>query len=246
MIKGQKIVITGASSGIGATLLKQLEKDNKVLAVSRNISGIMESENVKAFSCDVSKAENVDMLFEEAVKYLGNIDIFFANAGFAYCEIIQSPDWDHIDDIFNTNVKSVFYSLLKIKDLSQGKPFKYVITASALSYLSTPGYALYCSTKFALKGFADAYRYELNEHQKLIMVYPVATYTEFFNNAGSDSMLWPRQKTEIVVKKMIRGVKKSKNHIYPSFLFKVLLVMNRFFPLFYCYTKIKGKRLQSS
>ncbi|HOZ30239.1 MAG TPA: SDR family NAD(P)-dependent oxidoreductase [Bacteroidales bacterium] len=243
-MKGKNIVITGASSGIGAILLKYLYPDNKVFAVSRNISNIAESENVKAFSCDVSKPENLDILFNEAVKYLGHIDVFFANAGFAYCERIQKPDWKHIEEIFSTNVKSVFYSLLKIKEISKGKAFKFVITASAFSYLSTPGYSLYCSTKFALKGFADAYRYELGRSQKLIMVYPVATYTEFFNVAGSKKMLWPRQKPEIVAKKMINGVMKDKKNVFPSFFFRLLLFFNQLLPLFLIYTKLKGKEFQ--
>jgi len=245
-MKGKKIIITGSSSGIGAILLRLLSEDNEIFAVSRNISNIVESKNIKAFSCDVSNPENVDLLFDEAIKFLGHIDIFYANAGFAYCEKIKKADWKHIGDIFNTNVKSVFYSLLKLKEICKDKPFKFVITASAFSYISMPGYAFYCSTKFALKGFAEAFRYELNNNQKLIMVYPVATYTEFFNVAGSDKMLWPRQKPETVAKAMIKGVNKSKRNIYPSFLFRILLFLNRFIPLFSIYTKLEAGKFRKN
>jgi short-subunit dehydrogenase len=245
-MKGKNIIITGASSGIGAELLKVLAADNKILAVSRNISNISETSNVKAFSCDVSKVDNIDLLFDEAINFFGRIDVFFANAGFAYCERIQKSDWNYIDEIFSTNVKSVFYSLFKLKEISEEKPFKFVITASAFSYISMPGYSLYCSTKFALKGFADAYRYELDKCQKLILVYPVATYTEFFNVAGSDKMLWPRQKPEAVAKAMIEGVRKSKENIYPSFFFRILLLLNRILPLFNIYIKLEGKKFRKN
>lgn len=243
-MKGKKIVITGSSSGIGAALLRLLSADNEVFAVSRNISKIVECKNIKAFSCDISNPNNIDLLFDEAIKFLGHIDIFYANAGFAYCEKIQRADWKHIGDIFDTNVKSVFYSMLRLKEICKDKPFKFVITASAFSYISMPGYSLYCSTKFALKGFADAYRYELDNSQKLIMVYPVATYTEFFNVAGSDKMLWPRQKPETVAKVMIRGVEKSRKNIYPLFFFRVLLFLNRILPLFKIYIKLEGSKFQ--
>ncbi|HNQ68194.1 MAG TPA: SDR family NAD(P)-dependent oxidoreductase [Bacteroidales bacterium] len=245
-MKGKNIIITGASSGIGAELVKILSSDNKIFAVSRNISNISETPNIKAYSCDVSKAENIDLLFDEAVNFFDKIDVFFANAGFAYCERIQKSDWNHIDEIFSTNVKSVFYSLCKLKEISEDKPFKFVITASAFSYISMPGYSLYCSTKFALKGFADAYRYELDKCQKLILVYPVATYTKFFNVAGSDKMLWPRQKPETVAKAMIKGVRKSKENIYPSFLFRILLLVARILPLFYIYVKLEGKKFRKN
>jgi len=52
-----------------------------------------------------------------------------------------------------------------------------------MSFYAMPGYALYSGTKFALRGFADALRYELEAGQHLQLVYPIATLTEFFSVA---------------------------------------------------------------
>ncbi len=231
MIKNKRIIITGASSGIGEDLLKMLAPYNKIIAVARNIEKMYKHDNVLAKSVDISVHENIDNLFAFANETLGEIDIIFANAGFAYYERIQRSDWKHIDDIFKTNVHSVIYMATKLKDEKKQKPFQFVITASAMSLHALPGYSLYSASKFALKGFADAYRYELLKGQHLQLVFPVATITNFFNVAGTQKMPWPRQKSEVVAKKIIKGTLKKKKYIFPALVFRFALFLNRFFPV---------------
>jgi uncharacterized protein len=244
MIKGRKIVLTGASSGIGLELCKILMKENQVFAVSRRIDSIPDSPNIIKFSCDVSSYENIDKLFSEAIKSLGDIDIFFSNAGFAYFEEIKSADWEHNASIYRTNVFSVFYSLQKMKELKETKAFNFVITASAMSFMAIPGYSLYASTKFALKGFTDAYRFELSKNQFISMAYPVATYTDFFDVANAEKMPWPRQRADVVARSIVRGVARNRKHINPSALFVLGQFINRFFPFFSIYQKLEGKKFR--
>ena len=243
-MQNKRIVITGASSGIGADLVSLLSPENKIFAVARNIQNIPENSNVKAFSCDVSKSENLDKLFDAAISELGDIDFFFANAGFAYYEKIEKADWQHNEEIFNTNVFSVFYSLQKLKEIKKDKPFNFIVTASAISHLPYPGYALYSATKFALRGYADAYRYELSVNQHLSLVYPVATYTQFFNVASAEAMPWPRQKSIAVAKAAIRGASKSKKHIYPSFLFRTGMIINGIIPIYKIVQAMEGSKFR--
>lgn len=244
MLKNKNIVLTGASSGIGDEICKLIAEDNRVLAVSRNTSKIFDHPNVTKFSCDVSKKENIDELFKKAGEVLGDVDIFIANAGFAFYEYFETPDWDHIESIFNTNVFSSAYSLVKLKDMKNGKPFNFVITASAMSFNAMPGYALYSSTKFALKGFTDAYRYELGKGQNINMVYPIATLTSFFDVAGSEKLPWPRQKASTVAKIVVKGICRNKKHIFPSKLYRVILFFNKFFPVFKIYNKGESKKMK--
>jgi len=75
-----------------------------------------------------------------------------------------------------------------------------------MSFLSVPGYALYASTKAALRGFATAYRHELGPGQRLHLVYPIATRTAFFAAAGDDTPVpWPSQAPEVVARAIVRG-----------------------------------------
>ena len=61
---------------------------------------------------------------------MGGIDLFIANAGFAYYEKIEKPDWDHLTRIYQLNVFSAIYATEKMQDLNKGRPYKVVMTAS--------------------------------------------------------------------------------------------------------------------
>lgn len=232
-IENKNVVITGASSGIGLAILNELLKNNcHVVACARHIENVkIENEYLSLFKCDVSNEKELDELFNYALNKLGDIDLFISNAGFAYYEKIEGIDYKHIEDIFKTNVYSCFYCAEKLKELKCDKPYNFVVTASAMAELSLPGYALYSSTKAAVKGFADAYRYELNDGQYFEVVYPIATKTKFFNRAGDHTPVpWPTQTPETVAKKVIKGIKRNKKHIYPSMVFHITSILNRVFP----------------
>jgi short-subunit dehydrogenase len=187
----------------------------------------------------------VDGLFTYALQTLGNIDIFVANAGFAYYEKLEEADWEHILSIFNLNFNSVVYSAQKMKQLMGKKPYHFVTTSSGMAILPLPGYALYSSTKAALKGFAEAYRFELYENQYFQVVYPIATRTSFFMNAGNSPMPWPSQEASVVAKAVLNGIQKNRNSIYPSKLFYTLSLLNKIVPvIFKLYSYMEFKRFQ--
>lgn len=230
-IRGKRIVITGAASGIGKeTLLQALKYEGtKILAVDLDPSRLaIQDPRVSIFQCDVSGPENVDRIFTEARKVLGGIDIFYANAGFAYYEEIRKADWERMEKIFRVNVFSAIYGLQKIQE-EFTNPVYYVITASAMSFLSLPGYALYSSTKAAVHSFAEAFRYELKKPHKLMIVYPIATRTNFFDAAGNKVPVpFPSQTPTQVAKAVIRGIRRNKDRVLPSKIFSLMMFLDRF------------------
>lgn len=244
-----RIILTGASSGIGLELLKQLQQyDVQIMAVARNVKAIMkDGQKIIPFSCDVSRPENVDQLFNEALRIMGGVDLFIANAGFAYYEKLDQPDWEHIESIYRTNVFSPLYSLEKLQQLHPDGKYKMVITASAMGKLSLPGYALYSSTKSALDAFADAYRFEIDRPQQITLVYPIATATNFFNNAAENAPVpWPTQSASQVARTIIRGIEKDRPAIYPSRLFTFAMQLNRFLPfVFPLYLRPEQRKFKS-
>ena len=233
-LTNKNVVITGASSGIGLAILQELlDKGCKIVACSRHPEEI-KIKNRKLFitKCDVSDKKQLDDLFDFALKKLKNIDLFISNAGFAYYEKLQKPDYKHIDSIFKTNLYSCIYCSEKMKQLKGEEAYNFVVTASAMAELSLPGYALYSSSKAAVKGFADAYRYELNDNQHFEVIYPIATKTKFFNTAANNTpVAWPRQTPKQVATKVIKGIEEDKKHIYPSLVFRITSIINRICPL---------------
>lgn len=228
-INGANIVITGASAGIGRGILEKLKDyDCKVVAISRNIEELFKNDNEIFYkNFDLREKEQIDNLFEYALEKMDSIDIFISNAGFAYYEDIYPADYDHIEDIFRLNVTGSFYAALKMKEINKDRPYNFISMSSALGHFSFPGYALYCSTKAALKGFADSYRFELGQNQYYQTVYPISTKTDFFIKAGMDSPPKPQQSVDHVSKCVINGILKDKRSIYPS---KGFYFINTFLP----------------
>ena len=233
MISNKRIVLTGASSGIGLEVLKLLssEKTNTILAVSRHaeekLTGF--AENVIPFTCDVSTREGVDSIFKKADEAFGGkiIDIFYANAGFPYYEEFNYTNWERILDIFETNTISPIYTYAKYLHYLDGRPGHLAYTVSAIGQMAMPGYALYSATKFALHGFQQAIRLEKPNSLKLTCLYPVATDTNFFKVAAQIGFEkpFPVQKPEIVARKMVAGLEKDKKFVSPSPLFALSKVL---------------------
>jgi len=230
--KDKKIVLTGATSGLGRELLDRLiEYGATVVAVGRKIESLPAHQRVIPYRCDVSRKENVDSLFEFALEKLSDIDVFFANAGFGYFETLREPDWDHMDNIFRTNVYSPFYSLEKMLSIYPSKEFSFVITASEVARTPLAGFSLYTSSKFAVDGFAQTMKFELPDNAHLTVMYPVAMKTSFFPNSGEGATL-PifQQKVETTSRKMLKGVARGRRFIHPMFLLNISVWFIRVFP----------------
>ena len=221
-LKNSVIILTGASSGIGRFLLmKLLDEGATVVAVSRHMTkDSIEHERLVKLDKDLSNQAAIDDVFKQTMAQFKTIDAFIANAGYAYYRKESNPDWESAKAIVNTNMMSVLYSAQKLKALKGDEPFNFMVTLSAVSYLSMPGYALYGMTKMGLRGFIESWRMELNKGQIAQAVYPVATKTAFFNRAEQSRKPWPVQEADHVAKVMLKGLKKDRRQIFPSKLFK--------------------------
>lgn len=246
-IENKRIVITGATSGIGLHLLKEIAaiSGTTIVASGRKIENIPAAENIYPFKADISQEKEAEALFDFAMEKLGGIDLFFANAGFSYYEKLGAASWEHVENLFATNVISPLYSVTKMIELNPTNEFMIVITCSVVGKLPFPGLSLYTGTKFALDGFSTAMQYEMPDNGHLSLIYPVATYTEFFNRASENSnMPWPRQHTNDVVKAVLKGVAKNKKRIYPFPLIRPMLYLMNIFPFIYTiYHQIQKKKL---
>jgi short-subunit dehydrogenase len=242
-INGARIILTGAASGIGrALLLRFAAYDVQIIAADRDSDRLHEvittaqgKGKITPFVGDLGQATIVDELIEHSIQARGGIDLFIANAGFAYYEQFASaPDvWTQLDAIYRVNVYSPLYALAKLRQMNRGIPYTVVMTASAQARLPIPGYAVYSSTKAALDAFASAYRYEQPPNEHLIMVYPVSTKTNFFNTASSKipPTIPPVQAPEQVAAAILRGIERDQREVHPSFPAAFLSSLNPLLPV---------------
>jgi len=230
-LNNKKIVITGAASGIGKALLEQLMSlpGTQIVASDLNEFDHPERDGLYIHRGDISHQEGVDDLFDFAIEQLGGIDLFVANAGFAYYEKPDQANWQHISRIYQCNTFSPIYSAQKMATLNQGQEYGVLITASFMGLYSLAGYSLYSSTKAALLSWAKAYKIEKNDLGHVMMLCPVATKTAFFNTKAP--VPWPTQTAEQVAHYALKGVAKNRHRIYPSKLSVLTLLLNWVCPL---------------
>lgn len=235
MITDKNIVLTGCNSGIGLEVLKLLIKgNNKILCVDFETDRLkkMTSDRISVLNIDVSSPEAVDTIFEEAIKFLGTIDIFYANAGYAYYEEMNYKDWDRVQRIFETNVFSPIYSYQKYVEYLNGRKGIFAMTVSAIGTMAMPGYTLYSASKFALHGFQEGIRFEIPENVQLTCLYPIATDTGFFKRSNEVDYKhpFPVQSPVIVAKKMVEGIENGAKNVNPSALFAFSKQLMKFIP----------------
>ena len=174
-----------------------------------------EHKNLEKINVDVGNESEMNKLFDYLERTYKHIDVFIANAGFAYYEYLQDKGFKDFDKIMHVNFYSVMLSAQKMKALNKDRPFNFMVTLSAVSYIQMPGYALYSASKTGLLGFLKSYRLELDKDQTIQCVFPVATNTNFFERAEQTRILGPVQSSEKVAKSMLKGLKRNKKMIYP-------------------------------
>lgn len=231
-INNKNIILTGAASGIGAALLDQLLEIPGVQIVATDLNAISHKPipgQLHLHQGDIATEQGIEDLFEFAQGAIGNIDIFIANAGFAYYEKNHQEDWQHVDRIYRCNTFSPIYCAHKLARINENREYCILITASFMGLYSLPGYSLYSSTKSALLSWADAYNMEKTDKGHVLMLCPVATKTHFFDTTAP--VPWPTQTADEVAKAAIKGIKANKTRIYPSKLSQLTLFLNWVFPL---------------
>ncbi|TVR19057.1 MAG: SDR family NAD(P)-dependent oxidoreductase [Anaerolineaceae bacterium] len=233
-IDNQNIILTGAASGIGLALLKRLAAyDCRIIAVDRDSFDVPQAGRARIlpYQADLSQPETVDEIIAYATEQIGGVDIFIANAGFAYYGDFHATSWEQIEAIHRVNVFSPLYTITRMRALNPGREHMVVITASAIAQLPIPGYALYGATKAALNHFTWGYRFEAPPEARLMLVYPIATRTGFFQAANPTTpQLRPSQTADFVAGRIVNGIRHNRKHVRPSSPYQIFYMVGRVFP----------------
>lgn len=191
-IKDKVIIITGASSGMGAAAAKKLVRlgAKVVLAARREeqLAAIVKElgENAVYVVTDVSKKNDLDNLVKIAISKFGHIDAFWNNAGIMPISFFEEGLVDEWDKMIDINIKGVLYGINAVLPHMLQRGEGHILTTSSVGGLKTsPGIGVYSGTKFAVRAIMDTLREEVAQTIKVTTIFPGATQTELGHDITS-------------------------------------------------------------
>jgi NADP-dependent 3-hydroxy acid dehydrogenase YdfG len=190
------IVITGASSGIGAaTVIKVIEAGHKAVITARSTEKLEKlvqrfgEENVLAVTADASKLDEMNNVITKAKEKFGRVDVVFANAGMGVSTPgIENGEPDEWRTMIDVNINALLYtakaSLPALKE-TQGH---FIITSSIAGKIALKG-SVYGASKWFAYGFAQNLAMEMAEWQgRCTTICPGMVNTPFFDEAKPDKL----------------------------------------------------------
>lgn len=183
------IVITGASSGLGAELTKRYDaEDKETYIIGRNtekLSALAKqlSHNVGYQACNLSLHQDVKHLFD-GMKQPPEMVIHSAGSG--YFGELEEQEPEEIQKLIDNNLNSAIYVLRELVKRYKDQPIKVVMVMSTAAQQPKAQESTYCAVKWAVKGLIESVRLELKgKPMKIIAVYPGGMDTEFWKTSGN-------------------------------------------------------------
>ncbi|MEU0537554.1 SDR family oxidoreductase [Amycolatopsis tolypomycina] len=186
MIENKVVVITGASSGIGAATATLLaERGAKVVLGARRkdrLDALAERLGAVALPTDVRRPADVAALVRLARETHGRLDVLVGNAGIGPISPLDSLRVDDWDAMIDVNVKGVLHGIAAALPVfrEQGHG-QFVHTASTAAYRTVPAMAVYAATKTAVRTISEGLRQEAGPDLRVTLVSPGMIATGFID-----------------------------------------------------------------
>lgn len=160
----QRIIVTGASSGIGKVICDALRRDGyHVIGISRSIQRV-EEEGYHAFPCDIQKPEEIASWIDHTLKHIGPIHGLINAAGVGFIGSAEDTSLQEARDVFETNTFGVFNMCQAVIPLMRQQRNGIIINITSLAgRIGLPYRGVYAASKFAVEGFSESMSQELKQ-----------------------------------------------------------------------------------
>lgn len=181
------VLITGASSGIGAGIARELGKAGaKLVLGARRVDRLealaeemrSDGSEVLTRSLDVTDRRDVAAFVEAARVAFGRIDVIVNNAGIMPLSPMASLKVDEWERMIDVNVKGVLYGIAAVLPEMSERGAGHIINIASIGALSVvPTAAVYCATKYAVRAISEGLRQE-NDRLRVTCIYPGVVESE--------------------------------------------------------------------
>jgi NAD(P)-dependent dehydrogenase (short-subunit alcohol dehydrogenase family) len=191
--------VTGASKGLGLTLVRELlAAGYAVAATSRNLEALRQAvpgadDRFLPLHMDLSSEESVRQVFEDTIRTLGGLDVVVNNAGYGQLGGLEEISDQEARQNFEVNVFGLL-NVLRVatpylRQRGAGRVFNISSSGGFMGHF--PGWGIYCATKFAVAGLTESYAAEVKDFGiQATVVYPGSFRTDFLT---PDSLALPQQ-----------------------------------------------------
>jgi short-subunit dehydrogenase len=245
-IHGSRAIVTGASSGIGRAVARELARQGASLVLIarredrlRQLADEIHSGGGRAecVAGDVTDPAVRRSAIDTAQSSYGGLDILVNNAGVGALGLFEDADPDRVRRVMEVN----FFALVEMTRLAlpllkRGRRPILVNVGSILGRRGVPHNSEYSASKFAVHGFSEAIRAEWARYGiDVLVVSPGTTETEFFEKVmeRTSAPSWPEHKAisaAAVARQTVLAMRRGRHEIVPYRWGKVLLWLNRLSP----------------
>lgn len=247
-IKGLRVLITGASSGIGRAVALELARRGAELTLaSRRLLSLKKvAEDIQSafpdahrpliVRCDVTDRQEVKSLVERSVRRWGGIDVLINNAGIGVYGDTEFTTLDDFRAVMEVNFFGAVQCLQEVLPLmKRARKGLIVNITSVAGKHGVPYLGAYGATKAALSVLGQSLRAELSDSGVSVLnVYPSYTQTDFFRNekkvGGARRPHGPYASPQKVARAVVRAVESRKHNLVLSLEGKALALTQGLFP----------------
>jgi len=244
-LAGKHIIITGASSGIGAATARACVKAGMRCTITARREKCLKKISVELGEACSYIAGDVteDGFNQRLLNGAGEVYAVFANAGHGLDQKMIDCNMTQCEALFKLNVFSAIeLASLAAKQMIANKRGHILFCASCLSKFATPQHGAYSASKSAIEAMAKSMRMELKkEHIFVSTVHPIGTQTEFFDESAKRSgnknstfatqtPSWLMQPPEKIANAVVRCLRKPKSEVWTSFPMRLISTTFSAFP----------------
>lgn len=245
-LQGKRALVTGASSGIGVAIARELAARGCALVLTARredrlsaLAGEIRERHgvpVTVVPDDLARPGGAAAVFDAATADGAPLDVLVNNAGFGDHETFAAAAWERLDGMLRLNATALTELTWRFvrSARDRGGPAWVLNVASTAAFQPVPGFAVYAATKSYVRHFSEALAEELRGTGVTVTcLAPGGVHTEFAAVAGMElpglaqkTMMSAERCADIAIRGMLRG----RRVVVPGFLNRLGAALARIFP----------------
>lgn len=196
-----KVIVTGASKGIGKGIVEVLAREQCHLGLIARSGDLLEDLRCSisttggvchAIACDLRDHIETTQTIQELIALLGGVDVLINNAGLVIRKDVLSISLDEWHRMMETNINGVFYCTRAVLPSMKEQSSGHVINISSISgKLPLPGGSGYAASKYAVTGFSESLFQEVRHWGvKVSTVFPGSVDSESHRHDPNEDHSW--------------------------------------------------------